>query len=258
LLLANYSANVWITNLTDGSAQDREFFLLAGNAGFETGDFTDWTLSGSANDNFVLAADDALIDGIAAISGANDWQFVHSGLYGAFLGQSGSVAYISQTLPTTPGQSYLLSFWLTSVAFKGSTTLSGLVVTWNGTTLLNQTNLGAFAWTNAQFLVSATATSTTLQFGARDDPSALGLDDLSVQPITAPAFQSATQSASAINFTWSALQGLVYQVQATDTLSPLNWVNLGGPITATNNIVSVSDNLTSDTQEFYRVVLLLP
>ncbi len=132
------------------------------------------------------------------------------------------------------------------------------MVGWNGTTLLNQTNLSAFGWTNAQFIVSATATSTTVQFGVRDDPAAVGLDDVSVQSITPPSFQSVTQSAGVINFTWRALPGLVYQVQYNETLSPLNWTNLGGPITATNNIMAVSDNVTSASRRFYRVALLLP
>jgi hypothetical protein len=255
ILIASYSANVQFNNLTDGSTQNREFDLMVGNGGFEAGDFTDWSLTGSTNDNFVLGADDAAVDGEPAFSGINDWQFVHSGLYGAFLGQANSVAFISQTVPTTAGQPYLVSYWLTSVAFKDSTTPSGLVVSWNGATLLDQTNLGAFGWTNEQFVVSATGASATLRFGVRDDPAALGLDDVSVQPAT-PSIQSATQSAGTINIAWTALLGLVYQVQYTDTLSPPDWTDLGVAITATNNIMAVTDNFTSASQRFYRVALL--
>jgi len=254
-LLGSYSASIWISNLTDGSAQVRQFNLLVGNGGFETGDFTDWIPSGSTNDNFVIAADDSVIDGDPVFSGVNDLQFVHSGLYGAFLGQVGSMASLSQTLPTTAGQLYLLSFWLTSIANTG-TTPSGLVVNWNGATLLNQTNLGAFGWTNSQFLVSATAAGTTLQFSARDDTGGIGLDDITVQPVPAPSIQSVTQSAGAINFTWNSSPGLVYQVQIAGELSPASWTNSGGAITATNNTIQASDNLASATQRFYRVVLL--
>jgi hypothetical protein len=255
-LIESYSANLWISNLTDGTGQDRTVSLLVGNGGFETGDFTDWAFSGSTNDNFVIAADDTVIDGDPVFSGVNDWQFVHSGLYGAFLGQIGSLATISQTLPTSAGKPYLLSFWLTSIAETG-TTPSGLEVSWNGATLLNETNFSAFGWTNLQFIVSATSASSTLQFAARDDNGGLGLDDVTVQLITAPAVQSVSQSAGVINLSWSALPGEVYQVQYTDTLSPASWTDLGGPITATNNTILASDILSSSTQRFYRVALLL-
>jgi hypothetical protein len=259
LLLGNLSANLWFSNLTDGVAQDRPVSLLAGNGGFETGDFSYWTLTGSTNENWVVAADDTVIAGDASLSGVNDWQFVHAGLYGAYLGQEDSLAYLAQTMPTTPGQSYLLSFWLTSVADERSTTPNGAMVSWNGVTLLNITNFGAFGWSNLQFIVSATAASTTLQFGVRDDPAAVGLDDVSVQLITAPSFQSATQSAGVINLAWSTLPGMVYQVQYTESLSPASWNNLGAAITATSNVTLSSDNLTSASPpRFYRVVLELP
>ncbi len=254
LLIGNYSANLWISNLTDGAAQYLKFYLLVGNGGFETGDFTDWTLSGSTNDNFVIAVDDTQIDGAPAFAGVNDWQFVHTGLYGAFLGQSSTTAFISQTVPTTPGRQYLLSFWFTSVPFQGSTTPSGFVANWNGTTLLYQTNLAAFDWTNAQFIVSATSTNTALQFGARDDPAAIGLDDVSVQALAAPSFQAVTHNAGAITLVWSAAPGMTYQIQYTDALSPPRWIDLGPAITATNSIMSASDTLSSSTQRFYRIV----
>jgi hypothetical protein len=256
-LIASYDANLWISNLTDGTAQDREFDLLVGNGGFETGDFTDWTLNGSTNDNFVLGSDDASIDGIAAITGVNDWQLVHSGLYGALLGQVSSVATLSQTVPTTPGRPYLLSFWLTSVAYKDSTTPNSFAVRWNGTSLFDQSDLGVFGWTNMQFVVSATSVTSVLQFGDRDDPAAFGLDDVSVQSLS-PSFQSVTQGSNAVSFSWGAVPGVVYQVQYTDTLSPTNWVNLGAAVTATDSVIATSDELTSSPQRFYRVILVFP
>jgi hypothetical protein len=254
-LIQTFDANIALNNLTDGTSQNLEFDLLVGNGGFESGDFTDWTLIGNTNDNFALAADDTTIDGIEAITGVNDWLMVHSGLYGALLGQVSTVASLSQTLPTVPGQSYDLYFWLTSVEYKGTTTPNEFSVSWNGTTLLSKTNAATFAWTNYQFTVSATSTSTTLQFNNRNDPSGFGLDDISVQAITT-SFQSAIQNAGSIDFTWNAFPGLLYQVQYTDSLSPTNWINLGSPITATNNTVSASDNLIPTSQRFYRIILV--
>ncbi|HUC84231.1 MAG TPA: protease pro-enzyme activation domain-containing protein, partial [Candidatus Acidoferrales bacterium] len=74
------------------------------NGGFETGDFSDWTLVGdtiTVRSVCNIVATDADYPGL-----------VHSGTYGAFLGQSGYPATLSQALTTTPGQNYLVSFWL--------------------------------------------------------------------------------------------------------------------------------------------------
>jgi PKD repeat protein len=134
------------------------------NGGFETGNFTGWTLVGAPIETFV---DDGSQSGITP----------HSGSYEAALGTSRSLGYLSQTLHTTAGASYLLSLWLNS---PDGQTPNGFLVSWNGNTLLDETNLAAFGWTNIQFMVTATGTSTVLQFGFRDDPSYLGLDDISV------------------------------------------------------------------------------
>ena len=254
-LIQSFDGNVTLNNLTDGSSQNLEFDLLVGNGGFETGDFTDWTFGGDTNSNFALGADDTEIDGTEAITGINDWQMVYSGLYAGFLGQASSVASLSQTIPTVPGQSYAISFWLTSVAYKGQTTPNEFQAIWNGNTLLGLTNAGVFAWTNYQFMVSAPSTSATLGFNDRNDPAAFGLDDISVQPITT-SFESASQTGNTIDFTWSAFPGLQYQVQYTDTLSPANWINLGSPITAASNTISASDNVIPTSQRFYRIVLV--
>ncbi|HSY17576.1 MAG TPA: choice-of-anchor tandem repeat GloVer-containing protein [Candidatus Acidoferrales bacterium] len=138
------------------------------NGGFETGDLTGWT----------LFQDDG---GIAADNGSNLGGAPNSGNYDASFGTVGSLGYLSQTLATTPGQTYLLSFALDS---PDGDTPNEFVVSWNGTNLLDETDLPAFGWTNLQFAVTATGTSTVLQFGVQDDPSNLGLDDVSVVATT--------------------------------------------------------------------------
>jgi hypothetical protein len=135
------------------------------NGGFETGDFTGWTTNGNLGSCLVTASS----------------PYVHSGQHGAQLGPVGSLGYLSQTLATTAGSTYLLSFWLNS---PNGAAFNEFLVSWNGTTLLDQTNIGAIGWTNIQFMVTATSSSTVLQFGFRDDPSYLGLDDISVVPVT--------------------------------------------------------------------------
>jgi hypothetical protein len=138
---------------------------LVQNGGFETGSFSSWTQSGSTADTSVTSSS----------------SYVHSGTYGAELGPVGSLGYLSQTLATVPGQSYLLSFWVENFA----STNDEFSVAWNGSTLYDQTNLPAFGWANYVFAVTATNTSMVLQFGFRNDPTYFGLDDISVTPLCA-------------------------------------------------------------------------
>jgi hypothetical protein len=264
-LIGNYSGNVSFVNLTDGMTQNRQFDLDVGNGGFETGDFTDWTFFGDPGSMFVVGADDADVAGEAVWDGAVDAQFVHSGLYGAYLGESDNggttppIGSLSQTLATTVGRQYLVSFWLSSVPYTdGSTTPSSFAALWNGSTLWSQTNLPAFGWTNLQFVVPATATHTTLEFDNNNVNAAFALDDVSVQTVPPPVFQSVSMSSSNLTFTWSAIANQSYQIQATGNLDNPNWTNVTAVLTASNNIVSTSAFLTNAPQQFYRVKLMLP
>jgi hypothetical protein len=134
---------------------------LVQNGGFETGDFSDWTSSGSFR--------------FTSVSSSSP--YVHSGIDGAQLGSSGSLGFISQILSTTPGKTNFLSLWLDS---PDGSSPNEFQVDWNRTVIFDQTNIGAIGWTNLQFAVISTGTNTVLQFGFRDDPSYLGLDDISV------------------------------------------------------------------------------
>jgi hypothetical protein len=154
---------------------------LVQNGTFETGDFSGWTQSGSTASTFV----------------STNSLYAHSGAYGAQLGPSGSLGFISQTLATTFAQTnYFLSLWLDSPNGSGPNEFR---VSWNGAVIFDQTNIGALGWTNLQFTVAATGTNTVLQFGFQDNPSYLGLDDISVTNIPA-------QNNSAA-YTWTTIAG---------------------------------------------------
>jgi len=167
----------------------------------------------------------------------------------------GFLAYLSQDIPTIAGQPYLLSLWLDSPNVN-PTIPNDFLVQWNGNTLFNSTNMGAFAWSNLQFIVTATSSSTILNIGAQDDNYYLGLDDITVTPIPATLFQPVTQTNGAITFSWNAMTGLVYQVQYKTNLLQANWVNLGNAITATNSTLTATNFISSDPQRFYRLLLL--
>jgi hypothetical protein len=254
-----YTASVWATNQTNGGAQPLPFTLLVNlliqNGGFETGDFTGWTLNEASGTV-------SIVD-----NGSNSGISPHSGTYFAALGHPSTLGYLTQTVPTVANQAYLLSLWLKSP--NAATASGGLVssntpnefsVSWNGNTLFDQTNIPQIrSWTNLQFIVTASGTGTVLQFGERVDPWYLGLDDVSVTPIPAATFQPSTVMKTNNNFTmtWPALTGLVYQVQFKTNLLQTNWVVLKS-ITATNTVITFVDTnpVTGSPQKFYRLRLL--
>jgi len=250
LVFGTYTASLGFTNRNSHYAQDRSFTLsvqplqLVQNGGFETGDFTDWILNGDGNpDNFV---DNGSYYIIAP----------HSGSYLALLGELGGLAYLSQTLSTTTGQSYLLSCWLNSSDGQLPNKFS---VTWNGTTYFDQSSIPAFpapGWTNLLFIVTATDPSTVLQFGAEDDNGYLGLDDVSVEPIPVTVFKSAARVQGNIQFTWNTLPGLAYQLQYKTNLTQVNWINSGSPVSAVSGVTTTSDPSPTDPHRFYRLMIL--
>jgi subtilase family serine protease len=255
-LIGNYSGNISILDRTDGTAQNRQFDLSAGNGGFETGDFSDWNFVGGTNFDFVLAADDVDVAGTNALPGASDGLFVHSGLYGAYLGEWPQVGSLSQALATRLGQQYLVSFWLTSVAYYGTTSPNYFGASWNGSTLYAQTNLGAFGWTNLQFIVPSTEKIGVLEFDFANDPAGFGLDDISVETVPAPALQSVTYTDGSLTLTWNALANFSYQVQSATNLSNPHWTNVAASVIAAGDLMSASEPISSASQQFYRVVLL--
>ena len=171
--LGNYAATVWFTNLTTGAVQSAPFSYqstpLVVNGGFEYGSTAFWTLSGNLGGSTI--ASDVYYYGQPS--------YIHSGSYAAILGTNASLGYLSQTIPTFAGQTYTLSFWLDETL--GAAT-NEFIVSWNGTNLLSQTNLGIFPYTNFQFSVMGATGGSVLQFGFRNADHFFGLDDVSVEP----------------------------------------------------------------------------
>ena len=248
LPFGTYTTAIWITNVTDHAVQSRTFSLqvnppqLVQNGGFETGDFTDWILNGDGNpDNFV--------------DNGTTWYITpHSGTYFALMGEQTFVAYLSQSIPTVSGQPYLFSSWVNSPDGYTPTECS---IAWNGNTLFNQANIGMLGWTNFQYIVTATNSSTTIQFGFQNAQSYFGLDDVSVTAVSKPMFQAVAKSGGSIDLTWSAMNGLAYQLQYTTNLIQGPWVNIGNPVNAFGGTASTTDTPPSfSPPRFYRLMLL--
>jgi hypothetical protein len=170
-----------------------------------------------------------------------------------FLGGLGgsTESMIAQTLPTQPGTSYLISFWVTSI------TNSSIIVFWNGNPLLNisvpvDEIYGASYFTNFQAVVKATGTNSVLQFQFpsifNHHTTTTALDDVSLVPLP-PNYNRINAwfvSGGIVRLTYLALAPVIsdhdpyevhfYTLDRTFNLATPNWVpqatnyldNLGG------------------------------
>jgi subtilase family serine protease len=250
-----YTADLSFTNLTSGLTQVRQFTLQIGqnlvqDGSFESGDFCYWTISGSDEGIFY---NDFVDNGNYTSYNPEDGDY-----FGA-MGQTNTLAFFSQTLPTYPGQVYQLSFWLADPSSDYGNIPNQFQVQWNtnsGTSsiLFNQVNMGTFDWSNMVFNVVSTTTNTTLRFGFRNDNNFFGFDNVSLTPLAGPAFQSVTPVSGGVQFSWSAITGLSYQVQYKTNLTQTSWVNLGSAVKATAAQMTTTDTSATGAGRYYRIV----
>lgn len=137
------------------------------NGGFESGDFTGWTVSGDTGFTGVA-------EGIQ-----------HSGDFGAFFGELAPGSSISQTFATDPGVTYAVRFWL---QLDDGAVPNSFAWSWNGAPqhTLSDVPTG-FAYTEFSAFVVAVGTTTTLQFDFINPQSFWLLDDVSVEGVPEPA-----------------------------------------------------------------------
>lgn len=140
---------------------------LVANPGFETGSFSDWTVSGtiSTMPKYTYVTDVTYAYG------------PHSGSYYALIGaESTDPLTLSQTISTIAGDQYTFSWYLAS----DSSEENQFTATWNGSTVSSQSDIGVQGYTLYSFTETATSSSTTIAFSIYNNPGYFYLDDVSV------------------------------------------------------------------------------
>ena len=175
---------------------------LVANGNFATGSFTDWTLGGNDSN---ASSPQLFID----TNGEG------SSTYAAGLGSMGADGTLSQSIATTAGQTYTLSFWLQNEA-SGDNDFTAM---WDGQPVLALTNASAFGYTEYTFTVTALGSTSTLEFSAANGPSQWNLDNISLTAGSstaapaAPAISTGAENSNqSVTLTGSAPDGATVTV----------------------------------------------
>jgi hypothetical protein len=170
---------VAVLALVAGPAERARADLVV-NGGFETGNISGWTISGNPSPYFVDAA------------------HAHSGNDGFAYGFVTTLGFLNQTITTVVGQSYVFEFFQRTQ----DGTPNEFQAYFGGVQLLDLVNSPiASSFTQYDYTVVATSTSTVISFGMRQDPGYSALDDVSVNPtasIASPEPGTIVLAASAI------------------------------------------------------------
>lgn len=155
------AAALWLVLPAASQAQN-----LIANGGFETGTLGGWSTAG-----------DSSFIGVAQNIG-------HSGNWAAFAGPDPSGSLL-QTVATTPGLSYVVSFWL---RLDDSAQPNSFSFSWNNSAPSQPfNNVAAFDYTRFSSTVVATGAASILRFDFVNPQSFWLLDDVSVTAVPEPA-----------------------------------------------------------------------
>jgi hypothetical protein len=152
---------------------------LVVNGGFETGDFTGWTVPSPMPNYYLVAAADTA-NGAQPTTG--NGYYVYDGTYAAQFGNT-TLATLSQTISgIVSGQTYDLTFWLNG---DPTGSVSSFDASIDGKSL--DINDPAFGWTLESLVFTGTS-NNVLQFSFVDSGGGdfMSLDDVGISSAAAP------------------------------------------------------------------------
>jgi predicted outer membrane repeat protein len=187
------------------------------NGGFETGNFSGWTLSGDWNPWTYLIP-------------TNAWSLSDGGHYEAQLGTTWNLAFLSQTLATVPGQQYTFHYWM-----RDAVSGDEFQTYWDGQQIADLTNIPAQPWTEYSFTVTATGATTELKLGYQNNHAFFHLDNISVTPVSPTVYTTGVQVSLAATDNLSGVKATYYTVDggAQQTYSGAFLVTADGAHTVT-------------------------
>jgi PEP-CTERM motif len=152
---------------------------LVANCGFETGDFTSWTLSGNdvpgEEGNLYGVEGTDLIDGISPLDGS----------YQTYIADLDSNATtLAQTFATTAGDEYAITFYAAQDTAPSAEYGNELEAAFGGVTLVDDSDVAVEGYTKYTYDVDATSGSSTLDLTFGNGLGEFLLDDVSVVDTT--------------------------------------------------------------------------
>jgi hypothetical protein len=158
---------------------------LVANCGFETGDFTGWTLSG--ND---VPSEEGNLYGVEGTDPfpLPDGTAPNSGNFQAFFSDlAADPTTISQVLATVAGDQYTVSFYLAQQPVGPGTVNNSVDVTLGGVTVQDLSDVSTEGYTLYTGILDATSANETLNLTFGNDIGEFLLDDVSVVATPEPS-----------------------------------------------------------------------